>query len=182
MRCNRGAPVVHPSPVTKDGPLPWTVAALLAAVLGLVPAVGATAQERTDPFAPAGEAALEVDLVSEPDSYHVPWSNGRTVLSVDAACSETRRRKSDIVLGWQFDGAPGDALRVDISILPNGFQNGIYLTSGVRGPRERDVFFGEADAGVFYQWRLLLRRGDGWAVAANGRFHAPVCVYDGAGG
>ncbi len=181
MRCNRGAQVVPSSPLAKEISPHRISTALLGVAAALFLAVGASAQERMDPFAPADEAALEVEIVSEPDSYHEPWSNGRVVLSVDNSCSETRRRKSDVVLRWELDGVPGDALRVDISMFPNGFQNGIYLTSGVRGPRERDVFFGEADAGIYYQWRLLARRGDAWVVVANERFKGRTCIFDGAG-
>ena len=35
-----------------------------------------------------------------------------------------------------------------------------------------------AEPGLFYYWRLLVGSTDGWALAANGRFEAPICPFD----
>lgn len=139
----------------------------------------AEAQERRSQFVPADEAAIEVEITAEPTYYDNAWSDGRTELSAVTACSDTRPRKSDVVLGWRITGGGADAVRVDITRFGRGFADGKFLTSGVRGAAERELYFADAEPGLYYYWRVLRRGADSWVVAANGRFEAPICPRDG---
>ena len=151
----------------------WALGALLLAT-----AIGAGAQEKPSSFAPANARATRIDIVSQPANYEMPSSHGSVELNAAATCSRTRPNKIDVALNWNLPGAVAGELRVDVTGFNDGFVTGRYLTSGVRPGAQRALTFFDAEAGVYYYWRLVIRTGEGWVVAANDRFEAPTCPAD----
>ncbi|HEX6850035.1 MAG TPA: hypothetical protein VF139_01420 [Candidatus Polarisedimenticolaceae bacterium] len=130
-------------------------------------------------FAPAGETVRTATILSAPASYDRPSADRFTTLSVDARCSSTVKRANEITLGWKVKREGAQAFRVDVSEFRDGFITGRYLTSGARPATQNAIVLEAAAPGVFYYWRLLVRSGEDWVHAANGRFDSPICPYDG---
>jgi hypothetical protein len=151
------------------------------AAVSLLLCGAAVADQRHPAFAKADGAATALETTSQPAHYETASSNGSADLTVVAECSETRPRAADVTFRWTMPRGAAEAARLDLTMFARGFANGDYLTSGVLdATTEREIFFAEADPGIYYYWRLLTRGPDGWAVAANGRFEAPVCPFDSA--
>jgi hypothetical protein len=117
-------------------------------------------------------------ILAEPASYDRAATDPFTRLTVNARCSEERRRASDVTLGWSTTRAGIRALRVDISKFRDGFATGKLVSSVELAPGERTFEFLGGKAGTYYYWRLLTKTEEGWVYAANGRFDAPICPSD----
>lgn len=148
-------------------------------VFGCVLLAGGAGVASAADFAPAGETVKAVAILSAPASYDRPSADRFTTLSVDARCSPTVKRANEITLGWKVRREGILAVRVDVTDSWDGFGAGRYLTSGARPATQSAIVLEGGDPGVFYYWRLLVRTGDGWVHAANGRFDSPICPYDG---
>jgi hypothetical protein len=148
-------------------------------VFGCVLLAGGAGFASAAEFAPAGEGVKATAIRSAPASYDRPSADRFTKLSVDARCSPTVKRANEITLGWNVAREGVEAIRVDVTDTWDGFAAGRYLTSGSRPATQSAIVLAGADPGVFCYWRLLIRTGDGWVHAANGRFDSPICPYDG---
>jgi len=145
-------------------------AALLAAALAQ--------SEPVVPFVEADAPARAVHLVAEPASYDLPFSDGSTAIVADSRCSPLVPRGIEVGLRWDVKHKEVEALRVDITDLRDGFDEGRFLTSGERPAAEKAIGFDQAQPGIAYYWRLLAKTAEGWTVAASGRFDAPICSVD----
>jgi len=127
---------------------------------------------------PPRVAAHPEAIARTPASYMKPASDPLTTISAVARCSDERPRASDVVFSWEVKHDGILAVRVDITEYADGFAAGQFVSSGELPPKSRRFDWPDAGAGVYYQWRLLIRRGDGWEYAGNGRFESPVCAKD----
>jgi hypothetical protein len=128
---------------------------------------------------PADGTTMTARILGEPRSYARAAADLSTQLSVTAHCSKERPRAADINLGWSTTRAGITALRVDITAVRDGFAMGKFVTSGELAPGARTFEFPDGRPGVYYYWRLLTKTEEGWVYAANGRFDAPICPWDG---
>ena len=117
-------------------------------------------------------------IVDEPESYEKATAAPDTKLEVEARCSETRLRASDVTLGWSVERPGTTTLRVDITSFPDGFATGKFVTSGELSPDDTKFEFPDGLPGIYYYWRLLAKTELGWTFAGSGRFEAPICPND----
>lgn len=129
-------------------------------------------------FKPPDAKALAIQIISEPESYDLPFALPDTVMKAQARCSTVVPRGIDVMLHWDVKQADAKAYRVDITELRDGFAKGRFLTSGERPPAERLLPFEDAQPGLYYYWRVLTSSDAGWVVSGAGRFDSPVCASD----
>ena len=129
--------------------------------------------------APAPRVAAHPEAIAgAPASYMKPASDPLTTISAVARCSDERPRQSDVTFGWEVKHEGVQAVRVDITEYADGFATGQFVSSGELSAKSRRFDWPDAGAGLYYQWRLLIRRSDGWEYAGHGRFESPVCAKD----
>jgi hypothetical protein len=124
-------------------------------------------------------------------------------VEVDARCSESRMRKSDVSVSWMINEGvvtegmatksflDADNVRVDISSAPGGLDIGRYSSvvvsaeNGATGTKDyavggdaSSVRFLDLSPGVMYHVRVLVLAESGWVSSAPSRFLTPVCAVD----
>ena len=130
------------------------------------------------PAEPPHAAAPVEAILGAPSGYEKPSADPHTTLAARARCAENRPRAADVTLSWAVRKELPIVARVDVTEFRDGFQTGRFVTLGQLADPNGRIEFPDGRAGLNYYWRLLVRTGDGWAWAANGRFDVPVCPKD----
>ena len=77
-------------------------------------------------------------------------------------------------LFWRPVGAAEQ--QVAVSARPDGLDGGNYTTSETLPAARGDYVLRESQPGGIYYWRVLTRRGSGWAASETAQFEGPVCT------
>ena len=124
-------------------------------------------------FTPAGNDQTAIVLLPP------GTSGGATNLEYVADCLDTSPREGIIAFAWTPGERVGNAQRIDVSKLREGFATNQFDSSPSLAADLRAVSLQNPEPGIYYYWRVLSETPSGWIASPVARFEAPVCPSDG---
>jgi hypothetical protein len=125
------------------------------------------------PFTPAGQEQTAIVLLPS------GTPGGATELDYIADCLDLSPREGIIAFSWTRGERLGNAQRIDVSKLREGFDTNRFDSSPSLAADLRAVSLQNPEPGVYYYWRVLSETPSGWIASPVARFEAPICPSDG---
>lgn len=101
-----------------------------------------------------------------------------TNLQSTTECSTDQPREGIAHLSWTLARNPGEAQRVDVTIVRDGFERGDFQSSPTLTPDESSFAWQPTSPGLIHAWRALTLHSDGWVPSETGTFQGATCVAD----
>ena len=132
-------------------------------------------------LAPAALLVLTISpgvSAQEPPILEPGGPGAATELEAVPRCSSDEIPVGQVLLRWRPPVAPGTQQQVQVTIFPDGFETGRFITTRDLGPSQGELLFEQVAGQALHRWRVLTLQPDGLVPSETARFDGPICVRD----
>jgi hypothetical protein len=99
-------------------------------------------------------------------------------LQATTYCDEGDLRRGVAELSWNVATTPGEEQRVQLTIVPNGFEQGYYQVSESLVPQTTTFVWAPLNGQAMHTWRILTLYNNEWFPSDIHQFTGPLCIAD----
>ena len=93
-------------------------------------------------------------------------------------CDRTKPGRAVAYLHWTPAIKKGTEQRVAVTIVPKGFDAGMFSTSPTVASNATNYVWDRLEGQAIHFWRVLTLQPEGWISSEGGSFRGPTCVQD----
>jgi hypothetical protein len=102
-----------------------------------------------------------------------------TKLTATVGCDPATPGRPTGELTWAIAKPRGQAQRVEMTILPDGFEKGEFESSRELPPDQSSLSWQQFRGQATHYWRVSTKQGGEWVPSEVKKFQGPLCIADG---